>query len=747
MSQALNAEMEYRMSCQKFLENLMASRDYDAACRYFDSIIDTCRDATDITSGIILRLGGKAFGLSGQLSKALILIRKAISLFSRINAESNHSAECYLVLGDILREMGKLPEAEKAYRDAESIFRRNDNYSRAGDALNRLAGILFKKGDFDASLSCLLEAVEYARKNEDNRKLAYLFGNIGRVYTLLGKLNEAEDNIRFNIGLSEEFDDQVELARANLSLGYIQIQKGEFEEAEKSLAGALEFIKRNGLAKEEIIYLTYSGELLLKMGELDGADYMLNQAASRSYKVAPESLTAARPLRHLAELLIKRQSYRKALQMVNKAMALMKKLDDSIEIGALLKLQAICHDALDQPAKATRLFGRAISILEEHRAKFELADALAEAGRSALYDNRQRMVYLCRAEEIYIYCGINVKATEMQRLIGSLKVDRTIGTGTPADDSFYEGRYITYNERVKKIVTQMGFLRDTDLPILLAGETGTGKDHLARYFHSIARPTGPFVAVNCAAVPDTLIESELFGYRKGAFTGADGNQMGLFLAANGGVLLLDEIGELPLSLQAKLLSVLETHRFRPLGSSEEVELDIILLAATNRDLSIMVEQGTFRQDLYYRLAGITFDLPALRDRKEDIPYLLEHFMRKYNLMNGHGKPEDELISMFVGYDWPGNIRQMENKIKHLSVLASMAKDGSIVELSRTFFDNRSDDKSESLFEQVEQFEMRLLKEALIKACGNKSQAARLLSIHESTLRAKMKKYGLETAIG
>lgn len=181
---------------------------------------------------------------------------------------------------------------------------------------------------------------------------------------------------------------------------------------------------------------------------------------------------------------------------------------------------------------------------------------------------------------------------------------------------------------------------------------------------------------------------------------------------------------------------------RPLGTSTEIDLDVIAIAATNRDLSDMVTSGLFRQDLYYRLAGITFQLPPLRERKEDIPRLLQHFMHKFGLLNGD-KAESELVRLFVSYHWPGNIRQLENKVKLLSVMASMAKEGSIVELSRSFFEHKKDECTSSLFERVEQFERRLLIEALVSSRGNKSEAARSLSIHESTFRAKMKRYRLE----
>lgn len=742
MSQLENAEMEYRRSCRKYLEGMTARRDFQAACRYFDSIRDIWENKSDLESGIILRLGAQAYGSSDNLPKALTLIRTAINIFSREIGETVEAAECYIILGDTLREMGKFREAEKAFRDAESMFRRSDNLTKAGTALNRLAAIHFRKGEFNSSLKCLLEAVEYAKIENDNQKLAYLFGNIGRVYTLMGKLNQAAENIRFNIELSKELGDEVELGKAYLSLGYVKIQQAYYKEAEEALEQGREYIEKNNMPKEKIIYLTYAGELMHRTGRTAESESLLSKAAAGASKIAPDSLLAARPLRHLAKVALKSGQYRKALQLANKAMIVMKKLEDSVEIGALQRIQARCHVYLENEQKAKDAFINSISTLEECRARFELADSLASAGNSTAFGLNQRIMYLCRAEELYTICGITEKALKIQKLIGSLELTDRSSLHTAGDIMTDVPEFPTRNARMKEITTQLKLLGNSDLPILLTGETGTGKDHLAKYFHSIIRPDGPFIAVNCAAVPDTLIESELFGYQKGAFTGAEENRQGLFLAADKGVLLLDEIGELPLSLQAKLLSILETKKLRPLGTAREFPLDIILIAATNRNLFEMVENGTFRQDLYYRLAGITFELPPLRERREDIPYLLELFMSKFRLLSGGQKPESELIRMFVNFDWPGNIRQMENKIKQLSVLASMAKEGSIVELSRAFFETGNDRESHSLFEQVDQFEKQLLIQALIASGGNKSEAARLLSIHESTFRAKMKRYEL-----
>jgi len=282
----------------------------------------------------------------------------------------------------------------------------------------------------------------------------------------------------------------------------------------------------------------------------------------------------------------------------------------------------------------------------------------------------------------------------------------------------------------------------SDIPILLTGETGVGKDQMARYYHSLARPDGPFVAVNCASIPEMLLESELFGYKKGAFTGADRDNTGRIAAADKGVLFLDEIGDMPLWLQAKLLSVLESRRISPLGSTTETEIDFKLIAATNRDLEAMVDDGMFRLDLFYRLSGISFCLPPLRGRSDVIPLLLRHCLGKGNLLLSDSLPA-ELVGQFLAYSWPGNVRELLNKVKRLEVMAELVAEGDIAELSRAIFPNEKAPASGgSLFERVEQLERQLITEALLATGGNKSEAARRLGIHEATVRTKLKRYGI-----
>jgi len=207
-----------------------------------------------------------------------------------------------------------------------------------------------------------------------------------------------------------------------------------------------------------------------------------------------------------------------------------------------------------------------------------------------------------------------------------------------------------------------------DFPVMITGESGTGKELIAREIHRLgARRDSPFLAQNCSAIPDTLLESELFGYRKGAFTGAARDKVGLFEAARGGTVFLDEIGDMPLGLQAKILHVLQSNEIKPLGSTEFRRVDMRILSATNRNMTRCVESGLFREDLYFRLNVLPLVMPPLRSRKEDIPLLLSHFLRRFGREPGRGpiKISPEAMGRLTEYPWPGNIREMENLVKYL----------------------------------------------------------------------------------
>ncbi|MCX6610806.1 MAG: sigma 54-interacting transcriptional regulator [Acidobacteria bacterium] len=217
--------------------------------------------------------------------------------------------------------------------------------------------------------------------------------------------------------------------------------------------------------------------------------------------------------------------------------------------------------------------------------------------------------------------------------------------------------------QLQRLIDKLGRCR---WPVLVLGETGTGKEVVARSIHDVLHD-GPFVTIDCSSMVGPLMESELFGYVKGAFTGANNSKAGLIELANGGTAFLDEIGELPLELQAKLLRVLQEKEYRPVGGLSQKRADFRVIAATNRDLAKEVEKGNFRRDLYYRLNVVTLRLTPLKDRREDIPHLVAHFLRRYGRMQGM---EPEVLEALLSYDWPGNVRELENCIQHMLAVNS-----------------------------------------------------------------------------
>ena len=289
---------------------------------------------------------------------------------------------------------------------------------------------------------------------------------------------------------------------------------------------------------------------------------------------------------------------------------------------------------------------------------------------------------------------------------------------------------------------------DTDVTVLIRGESGTGKELICRAIHNLSpRRDGPFVAVNCAALPDTLLESELFGYKAGAFTDARIDKPGRFALAGGGTILLDEIGDMSPALQVRLLRLLQEKVYEPLGATEPVTADVRVLAATNRNLDDLVKQGTFRNDLFYRINVVRLYIPPLRDRRDDIPLLVNHFIDHFNTLYSRGieRVSDSAMAAILEHRYPGNIRELENAIEHAFVLCR----GSIIlpeHLPGHFRELAKPASHENRPDTLREIERDAITEALRRNRYNRLVAARELGIHKSTLYRKIKEYGIELPV-
>ncbi len=324
-------------------------------------------------------------------------------------------------------------------------------------------------------------------------------------------------------------------------------------------------------------------------------------------------------------------------------------------------------------------------------------------------------------------------------------------------------RIIGASRPMRRLLEATSRIATRDVTVLVRGETGTGKEFVAELLHAQSlRAKHPLVRFNCAALPAELADAELFGHVKGAFTGATATRQGYFAQADGGTLILDEIGELPLAVQAKLLRVLQEGEIQPVGSGRIEKVNVRVVASTNRDLAAEAKIGVFREDLYYRLAVVELIVPPLRDRKDDIPALSAEFARRYGERFGLGKVslEPALVDALAKEDWPGNVRQLENTIARLAALSSggvigladyEAASGTSPATSQDSLPASDTDDSSpapdarngpSLKEQVEAFERGLVGRALESTGGNQSEAARRLGVSRVTLIDKMKKYNL-----
>lgn len=314
--------------------------------------------------------------------------------------------------------------------------------------------------------------------------------------------------------------------------------------------------------------------------------------------------------------------------------------------------------------------------------------------------------------------------------------------------TFRQGDMVSRSSLMQRIFAVLPQIAESDSSVLIEGETGTGKELMAKCLHDLsARRNKPFVAINCGALPDTLLESELFGYKSGAFTGATRDKPGYFSLADGGTILLDEIGETTPAFQVKLLRVLEEREFQPLGGVARKRVNVRILAATNRDLAAMVDQGGFRRDLFYRINIVRVSLPPLRQRKEDIPLLVDHFIDKMNRLRGKAVSglEPAALQQLMAHEYPGNIRELENIIEHAFILCSQGRIG-LHHLPPSLAPTPPSAESQSpasLRDRQQNAEANAIRDALIRNNYNRLAAARELGMHKSTLFRKLKKLQLD----
>jgi two-component system response regulator AtoC len=447
-------------------------------------------------------------------------------------------------------------------------------------------------------------------------------------------------------------------------------------------------------------------------------------------------------LRHMLSVLLKREGYEVSSVPHGEA--------------ALLELQAHAYDVVLADVRMPRMGG--LELLEELRRQaipatvimmsaYGNVETALEAMKRGAYDYISKPF---KPDEVVLVLR---KAEERERLYReNQRLREALAHLAPPDEDALPDM-IGHSPRIREIYRTVRKIAPYKSTVLVTGESGTGKELIARAVHRLSpRASAPFVAVNCGAIPDTLLESELFGYRKGAFTDATRDRRGLFEEAHGGTLFLDELGELPLGLQVKLLRALQEEQIRRLGDTQDLRVDVRVIAATARDLAAEVQAGRFREDLYYRLSVLPLHLPPLRERKEDLPALCDFFIARCGARMGRAAPvvdgvTPEVMKLFLDYAWPGNVRELENTIEHALVLCEGRRlDVDVlpakVRECRDKLRQTLESGDLSIKRTTRIVEEELIRKVLKKTGGNRTRAAEILEISHRALLYKIKEFGI-----
>jgi transcriptional regulator with GAF, ATPase, and Fis domain len=716
-----------------------------------------------------------------QWKKARIYLRKSLQCAEDWGNLRNMGI-AYEYLGELSFEMGRYDEAFDYYNKVMEIL---ENLDSAGDFLDQIerrkSDLFLARGSVEDALEAARRAIRAAKALGNSYELALSLRALGLALKEKGEREEALNNLRRSVTILEELGEKYERARTYIHLAKLLTEAGYNKEATTYL------IKANDLGRTlSLPYIQGQAnlvlaKLMLQSQDTDGALFYLDEAES--------ILEDAKEL----ELLEDVKSFRRKVESymveaainASKGFSLLEKwrITNSLSIEAQLRelakqLQAesaylaISENGGDyRPLAAIKLRKGQIDAITnhilslDHKSGVPIAasrvqlDGMGEISYIAIpFDvgngtrgflflsrstripfNEEQITFLSLSSELFVL-KLQLQGKE-ELLRENLRLKRELQR---------EARFlgiVTRNRKMLDILTLIDRIRSSSVPILLQGETGTGKELIARAIHYCSdRRDKPFIPLNCANIPESLLESELFGHKRGAFTDAKEDKKGWFEVADGGTIFLDEIAEMGISAQAKILRFLEHHEVLPIGARNAIKVDVRIIAATNKDLEKEVREGRFREDLYYRLKVFQIHLPPLRERKEDIPILVNYFVEKFSKeinLDPIPKIHPQTMKILLSYDWPGNVRELENEIRRAVIILPPGQREITPDLLSIVDKLSPNDRPDlPLEEKVNEFERSLIEDALKRANGVKIKAAELLGIPESTLRRKIKKYGL-----
>ncbi len=686
------------------------------------------RSYRDILLAEVGMLGGDYSLASG--------LDQAIETF-RFDADTSKFAKAKYLKGWLLVTQGKYAQAQEVLLESYSNYLRCQQLEGAARAMNRTAHVSLRLGDTDSAIESLMKSGDIYRRLGKHLRYAGVSNNLAYLYALTGRLGDSLSEFATKEAVLDKLSN-VDKLHYWLGIALALGLKGETAHAKDNIKQCLPLMDEHPY--ERALYHEFSGWISFMENDLAAAEGVLLRCLNMFPQSAgPNQSDILRPKRLLGELYFLQRKWRQSEDFANQAYETARACNEQAELAACYRIFGrIDHHKKDRDS-ARRWFDRALDLFDLIKYRYELADTRYLAASSNLYSPEETAEMLAGARDYFQSENVIHRLEQVNAAIAKIqKTSRASKAVAPPTRTDTAGRtvdcpnIISGSPQMKKLLSLAERVSPGEMNILITGETGTGKDLMAKYIHYHSGRTGRVVSVNAAAVPDSMVESELFGYARGAFTGAEREKPGLFEIANEGTFFLDEIADASPSFQAKLLEVIESRKVRRLGETLERSANFRLIAATNQNLDGRIQQKQFRADLFHRINEFSIHLPPLRDRQEDFLPLTEFFLRTSGL-DPHGVGQEEhtsqLSQALSKREWPGNIRQLRAEINYLVVIADrdISRMVAVAEQSQ----RRSDEYQKIL-------------QALEKAGGNQSLAARTLGIPESTLRYRLAKYRKKT---
>ncbi len=654
--------------------------------------------------------------------------------------ELSHSARSLHLLGVIAYRLGELQNARDLYEQALALYRRLGEEPSAARLRNDLGLIHKNLCEWDNAISHLRSALETFRGLGRYAETALPLLNLGIVYQKCGEWQRSLDHYHEAERVFRQVADPLGLVRAAIGMGNVARLQRRFSDAERTFTEALEGARRQSARREEVLALEFLGELEFDRERPEAALARYEEALATAERMAPDGDLIVELERRRAEALGSSGRLEDAERSLERAIRLARASDDRLEFAVARRVAGQLAMAAGRRDLALERWREAAQLLIACRERFELGRTWLALGR-AVSDPDESRRHLVRASALFSELEspywLEIAEQELRRVIESPRAREPATPGSLLGRRHRAPSLVANSQAMQRVETLARRAAATELSVLITGETGTGKELIARTIHTMSgRVDRPFLAVNCGAFRADLALSQLFGHRKGAFTGAHADGVGLVEAAHGGTLFLDEVGELPADVQVTLLRFLESGEYMRLGETQVRRADVRLIAATNRELR---GQGTggLRPDLVFRLDEIGIRLPSLRERPDDILPLAHHFLGFYGGLDGP-RLNREAEALLRSYPWPGNVRELENVMKRI---AALHRDDELMDIDTLmpFLSRATGAPSEP---KRPDDERAAILSAWQKADGNKSRAASLLGVSRKTLYARLKRLDL-----